>query len=98
MKGTTDGGERTGITNKRGSNMGRFRVVEYTSFFTVRDVQTGQERPMGDGVDTLFDAEGSPISPGTPGFCELWAEALNGDETETLAAYFPEQTALERGS
>ena len=39
--------------------MGRFNVIEYLSHFVVRDTQTGQERPMGDGVDTLFDAEGT---------------------------------------
>jgi hypothetical protein len=77
--------------------MGRFLVVEYASFFAVRDTVTGQERPMGDGLDTLFDAEGTPISPGTAGFCESWAEALNADETETLVAYFPEQAAREDG-
>jgi hypothetical protein len=70
--------------------MGRFQVIEYVSHFAVRDMQTGEERPMGDGVDTLFDAEGNSISPGTLGFCEQWTEALNADEGETLAAYFPD--------
>ncbi len=32
--------------------MGRFQVIEYSSFFAVRDTHTGQEHPMGDGVDT----------------------------------------------
>jgi hypothetical protein len=76
--------------------MGRFTVIEYTSFFAVRDTQTGEERPMGDGVDVLFDADGNSISPGTEGFCEQWAEALNADQAETLAAYFPHQLALEQ--
>jgi len=78
--------------------MGRFQVIEYVSLFASHDTQTGQERPMGDGVDTLFDADGTPISLGSDGFCERWAEALNADEQETLAAYFPEQAALESGS
>ncbi len=78
--------------------MGRFVVVEYSSFFAVRDTHTGQERPMGDGVDTLFDADGKALSPGTSGFCEAWAEALNADEGETLAAYFPEQHREENGA
>ena len=70
--------------------MGRFHVVEYLSFFAIRDTVTGQERPMGDGVDTLFDADGDSISPGNVGFCEAWAEALNAAEAETMEAYFPE--------
>ena len=78
--------------------MRRFKVIEYMSFFSVRDTQTGQEQPMGDGVDTLFDADGNGTSPGTPGFCERWAEALNADECETLAAYFPEVLDEESGS
>jgi hypothetical protein len=78
--------------------MGRFTVIEYMSFFVIRDTVTGQEHPMGDGVDTLFDAEGTGISPGTEGFCETWAEALNADQAETLAAYFPDQLGQESGS
>ena len=70
--------------------MGRFEVIEYLSFFAVRDTVTGKEHPMGDGVDTLFDEDGNSFSPGTPGFCERWAELLNADESETLEAYFPE--------
>lgn len=78
--------------------MSRFEIVEYTSFFAVVDTVTGQERPLGDGVDTLFDAEGTSIMPGTLEFCERWAAALNADEAETLEAYFPEQAALENRS
>lgn len=78
--------------------MGRFQVIEYLSFFAIRDTLTGQEKPMGDGVDTLFDGDGTPISPGTPGFCEAWAGALNADQDETLEAYFPDQAALENGA
>lgn len=78
--------------------MGRFQVIEYLSHFAVRDTQTGQERPLGDGVDVLFDADGNSISPGTPDFCEQWAEALNADEGETLMAYFPEPEDLASGS
>ncbi len=78
--------------------MGRFQVIEHLSHFTICDTQTGQEQAMGDGVDVLFDSDGTTISPGTTGFCESWAEALNGDEGETLQAYFPEQAALEGGS
>jgi hypothetical protein len=78
--------------------MGRFTVIEYLSFFAVRDTETGQERPIGDGVDTLFDADGDSISPETPSFCEQWAEALNADQAETMAAYFPDQIAQENGA
>lgn len=78
--------------------MGRFQVVEYLSHFAVRDTLTGQERPMGDGVDTLFDADGTPLIPGSPGFCQGWADALNADESETLAAYFGEPEDQEKRS
>jgi hypothetical protein len=67
-----------------------FNVIEYSSFFAVRHVPSGDEHPMGDGVDTLFDQEGQALSPGTPGFVETWEKALNADEAETLEAYFPE--------
>jgi hypothetical protein len=76
------------ITTTEGKRMGRFRVIEYLSFFAVHDTLTGKERPLGDGVDSLFDHEGTPISPGTLGFCEAWADAVNAHENETLAAYF----------
>lgn len=66
-----------------------FSVVEYSSFFAVRHNLSGDEHPMGDGVDTLFDEDGHALSPGTPGFVETWEEALNGDENSTLEAYFP---------
>lgn len=68
-----------------------FSVVEYSSFFAVRHNPSGDEHPMGDGVDTLFDEEGRALSPGTPGFLEAWEEALNSDEVGTLEAYFPQQ-------
>ncbi len=67
-----------------------FSVIEYSSFFAVRHIPSGDEHPMGDGVDALFDEEGRALSPGTPGFVEAWENALNADETETLEAYFPE--------
>jgi hypothetical protein len=56
---------------KRGSKTtDRLKVIEYSSFFAVGDRHAGQEHPMGDGVDTLFDAEGKAMSPGTAGFVE----------------------------
>ena len=73
--------------------MGRFQVIEYMSFFAVRDTVTGLEQAMGDGVDVLFDADGTTLSPGTANFCEQWASALNADHAETLEAYFPDQYA-----
>jgi len=67
-----------------------FTVVEYLSFFAVRHNPSGNEHPMGDGVDTLFDEEGRVLQPGTPGFAEVWEKVLNADETSTLEAYFPQ--------
>jgi hypothetical protein len=68
-----------------------FTVVEYSSFFAVRHNPSGDEHPMGDGVDTLFDQEGEALVPGTLGFIESWEDVLNADARTTLEAYFPEQ-------
>lgn len=35
-----------------------FTVIEYSSFFAVRHNESGEEHPMGDGVDTIFDEDG----------------------------------------
>lgn len=67
-----------------------FGVVEYMSFFAVRHNPTGEERPMGDGVDTIFTDDGEALSPGTEGFVERWEAVLNSAPDETLEAYFPE--------
>lgn len=68
-----------------------FSVVEYSSFFAVRHNPSGDEHPMGDGVDTLFDENDEPLSPGDDDFVETWEAALNSDPDETLAAYFPDR-------
>lgn len=68
-----------------------FSVIEYSSFFAVRHNLTGDEHPMGDGVDTLFDDDGKALKPGTPSFVESWEQALNADEQTTLEAYFPQR-------
>ena len=67
-----------------------FEVIEYSSFFAVRHIPSGEEHPMGDGVDTIFDEDGTALWPGTPGFIETWTEALNSDQQTTLEAYFPQ--------
>lgn len=67
-----------------------FSVIEYSSFFAVRHNPSGEEHPMGDGVDTLFDEDGRALMPGTPAFIELWEEVLNANEQSTLEAYFPQ--------
>lgn len=67
-----------------------FDVIEYSSFFAVRHIPSGDEHSMSDGVDALFDEDGTALVPGTPGFTETWAEALNADEQATLEAYFPQ--------
>lgn len=69
-----------------------FSVIEYSSFFAVRHNPSGDERPMGDGVDTLFDDD-KALWPGTPGFIETWEQVLNADEQCTLEAYFPRHLA-----
>jgi hypothetical protein len=70
-----------------------FDVIEYSSFFAVRHNPSGDEHPMGDGVDTLFDDDCRALIPGTPGFIEIWTDVLNGDEQTTLEAYFPQHEA-----
>lgn len=67
-----------------------FSVIEYSSFFAVRHNPTGEEHPMGDGVDSLFDEDGRALKPGTPGFVETWEHVLNTDQQTTLEAYFSE--------
>lgn len=67
-----------------------FEVIEYSSFFAVRHIPSGEEHPMGDGVDTLIDDDGEALWPGTPGFVETWTEVLNSDQQTTLEAYFPQ--------
>lgn len=67
-----------------------FSVIEYSSFFAVRHNPTGDEHPMGDGVDTLFHEDDHALSPGTPSFTAKWEHVLNADEQSTLEAYFPQ--------
>ena len=71
-----------------------FTVIEYSSFFAVRHNPTGNEHPMGDGVDTLFNEAGHSLSPGTPGFIETWEAILDTDKEITLEAYFPEHAEV----
>lgn len=52
----------------------------------MRHNPSGDEHPLGDGVDTLFDEDGKALVPGTPGFVEAWEAALNADEQGTLEA------------
>lgn len=67
-----------------------FTVVEYSSFFAVRHNPSGDEHPMGDGVDSLFDDDGHALCPGMPDFIETWERVLNDDEDTTLESYFPQ--------
>lgn len=67
-----------------------FSVIEYLSFFAVRHNPSGEEHPMSDGVDTLFEQDGRALVPSTPGFIKAWEAVLNADEAATLEAYFPQ--------
>lgn len=67
-----------------------FTVIEYSSFYAVRQNSTGDEHPMGDGVDVLLDEDCKSIMCGTEEFRQLWEDALNADATSTREAYFPE--------
>jgi hypothetical protein len=65
-----------------------FSVIEYGSFFAARHDPSGDEHPMGDGVNTLVGDDGEAIVPGTRGFVETWEALLNDDAQTTLEAYF----------
>ena len=67
-----------------------FSVIEYSSFFAVRHIPSGDEHPMSDGVDTLFNEDGTALCPGSARFTETWEDVLNADELSTLEAYFPQ--------
>ena len=67
-----------------------FDVISYTSFYAVQHNPSGDQHPLGDGVDSVFDEEGNALVPGTPGFIPAWADALNSDPQETLEAYSPQ--------
>src|SRR5262245_1232342 len=81
-------GDNLRDTGVRNQTRGRFQVIERSRFFAVRDTQTGRECPLPSGVDVLMGLNGEIVFPGTPGFCECWAEILNADEGWTLATYF----------
>lgn len=55
----------------------------------MRHNPSGDEHPMGNGVDTLFNEDGHALCPGTPDFISAWEEVLNADEQRTLEAYVP---------
>lgn len=65
----------------------RFKVIEYSSFYAVRDTMTGNEAHMGDGVDALFNEAGKAYRPGTKAFIRRWEQALNSCPSETEEAY-----------
>ena len=69
----------------------RFKVIEYSSFYAVRDTTTGKEHPMGDGVDTLFTPTGKAMRCGTEHFRKTWERSLNANPSETEEAYFPQR-------
>jgi hypothetical protein len=66
----------------------RFKVIEYSSFYAVRDTQTNKEHAMGDGVDTLSTRSGKSMRPGSEYFRKTWQRFLNSDPNETEEAYF----------
>lgn len=72
-----------------------FTVVEYLSFFAIRHNPSGQEHPMGDGVDSVYEGE-TALSPGSPGFLEKWQEQIDSDDQSVLMeAYFPDLIGVE---
>lgn len=65
----------------------RFSVIEYHSFYAVRDNNTDEEHPMSDGVD-----QSETFAIGTEEFRQEWENNLNANPGETEEAYFPKQT------
>lgn len=74
-----------------------FTVIEYSSGFAIRHNATGREHWLSDGVDVLFDSEDRAISPGTPGFAELWTDGMNKEAETVLEVYFPDLVETEEG-
>lgn len=75
-----------------------FSVIEYGSFYAIRHNQSGEERHMGDGVDTLFNQRGEAYSPGTKTFIRRWEKSLNTSESETYDTYFGDIRLVSSGS
>lgn len=69
----------------------RFTVIEYASFYAVRDNVSGAEAHMSDGVDSLFTPSGKAMTPGSEHFRRTWERSLNSSADETLEVYFPMQ-------
>ncbi len=66
----------------------RFEVVEYASYFAVRDRETGKEAAMSDGVDVMMTPTGKTMHPGSEYFRKAWQKSLNENPSETFEAYF----------
>jgi hypothetical protein len=76
---------------------GRFKVHEHFNGFELEDTKSEQRHWLSDGVDCVGAGPDSEeyLSPGTPGFTEIWSDDLNANQEETLQAYFPEVYAKE---
>jgi len=68
----------------------RFKVVEYSSGYAVRDLTTNKEHWMSDGVDCLSTPTGRMMKPGSEYFRRTWERFLNSNVEETEEAYFDE--------
>lgn len=68
----------------------RFKVIEYSSGYAVRDTETGNEQWMSDGVDVLSTKTGKSMRPGSEYFRKAWEKSLNQNQAETAEAYFPD--------
>jgi len=69
----------------------RFRVIEYFSYYAVRDTWSGKEHAMSDGVECLFTKTGRSMRPGSEYFRKAWEKALNENSNDTAEAYFNEE-------
>jgi len=66
-----------------------FAVHERFNGFELEHLPSGDTHWLSDGVDCIFDENDKAISPGTPGFVELWTHHMNTDP-EVMEAYFPQ--------
>ena len=68
----------------------RIHVYETSSDFQVEDIDTGESRGMGDGVDMFHDRRDHSLWPGTREFNEAMAWQVEHDAAELREAYFGE--------
>jgi hypothetical protein len=74
-----------------------FTVKEYFNHYACRHEPSGDEHPMGDGVDSVpKNDDGEFYCAGDPELLAAWERMLNADPDTVMEAYFPQHLAKER--